>query len=757
MKSPNLIAYRYAPLRVVLLIACLLSAISVSQAQNASGYIDGQVIDTDTQEPLLYAHITIQELNRSTATHHDGHFHFSNVPAGEYSLRTTFMGFQPNDQTIEIQGGDTLTLVIELSATSLRGQEVQVIGQVSKETGAGLENASKSVSGAELRQQLGTTLSQTLTEIPGFDQRSMGAAPSRPVIRGLGGKRVMILQDGERTGDISAQSSDHAVTVDPSSAEQIEIARGPSALAYGSNAIGGVINVVREQIATDVFHHLHGSVSAQGQSVSPGGVAGVELNIPAGKWAIQVDANGRYADDTYTPVGRLDNSYIRQTNNSLGVSYIHNRGYIGAAGSMFISHYGIPPNPEGGHENGVDIEMQKVQTDLRSEYNLDHPFLSNLQGNASFKRYNHKEIESSGAVGTEYDRASLDGSLRLRHRSIGPLSKGSIGVWGLIDDYAVFGANTPDALTNRVGTYWIEHLDEGPLHLEVGFRYDFYQAIPEDNSVSPVIGNIRDRTFQAVSSSVSARYNISSKWYTTGTFLHSFRPPSVEELYSEGPHLAAYSFEVGNPDLDAERGLAKELTIGYSADRLQFELTGYHNSFGYYIYPRNTGQQSSQNYLLDIYQYEGVEALLTGFEAYVNLPLTQEIALETNASYTYGRRELFDNEETTQSGSYQPLPLIPPLKGIVKIKYDKRSFQGGIKSRWAATQNRTGDFETSTDGYLLFDLYGRYRIQQNDLLHTISLNITNLFNTEYRSHLSRIKDIQPEAGINVQLLYRLYF
>jgi iron complex outermembrane receptor protein len=743
--------------RICTLLFLLLMGSGISHAQPSSGYIRGHVYEADTGDPLLYAHVTIRELNRSTATHSDGHFHFSNVPAGSYTLHASYVGFQAVNKPIEVAPGDTLEITFNLSLSSLEGEEVKVIGRVSNDTGAGLENASKSVSGEELRQQLSTTLSQTLQEIPGFDQRSMGAAPSRPVIRGLGGNRVMLLQDGERTGDISAQSSDHAVTVDPSSAEQVEIARGPSALAYGANAIGGVINVVRGQIATDKYHHFHGSASAQGQSVSPGGMAGVELNVPAGNWAIQVDANGRYADDTYTPIGRLENSYIRQTNNSVGVSYIHDRGYAGAAASMFMSHYGIPPNPEGGHAHGVDIEMTKYQTDLRSEYNLNHPFLSSLQGNASFKRYNHREVEESGAIGTEYDRATLDGSLRLRHRDVGPISKGSIGIWGLTDDYAVFGANTPDATTNRFGAYVIEHFDEGPLHLEVGARYDFYRAKPDQIFLSPLIGQVEQRTFQAISSSVSARYRITNRWYATGTFLHSFRPPSVEELYSEGPHLAAYSFEVGNPDLKAERGLAKELSIGYQSDRLQFELTGFHNGFGYYIFPRNTGQQSRQNYQLDVYQYEGIEAILTGFEASVAIPVTPHVDLESSSSYTYGHRKLFDTERSNTSGEYQPLPMIPPLKGLVKATYKRRAFQGGLSSRWAAKQTRIGDFETPTDGYVLFNAFARYRIQHNSLLHTFALNINNILNTEYRSHLSRIKDIQPEPGFNIQLLYRLYF
>jgi iron complex outermembrane receptor protein len=197
--------------------------------------------------------------------------------------------------------------------------------------------------------------------------------------------------------------------------------------------------------------------------------------------------------------------------------------------------------------------------------------------------------------------------------------------------------------------------------------------------------------------------------------------------------------------------------LAYQSDRLQFELTGYHNSFGYYIYPRNTGKQSSQNYLLDVYQYEGIEALLTGFEAFVRVPITKTIELEGNTSYTYARRKLFETEQGNTDDDYQPLPMIPPLKGLVKATYNQRSFQGGLKSRWAAKQTRTGDFETETDGYILLDAFARYRFQHNTLLHTFTLNINNALNTEYRSHLSRIKDIQPEPGINFQLLYRLYF
>ncbi|MDX1639981.1 MAG: TonB-dependent receptor, partial [Balneolaceae bacterium] len=239
----------------------------------------------------------------------------------------------------------------------------------------------------------------------------------------------------------------------------------------------------------------------------------------------------------------------------------------------------------------------------------------------------------------------------------------------------------------------------------------------------------------------------------------SFRAPSQEELYSEGPHLASYSFEIGNPDLTPERGLGKELFLRYRGNAISAEVTGFHNGFSNYIYPRNTGRASIRFPSLNEYQFIGADAELYGFELSGEWQFQPGLAVTGSASYTLGRRKRTEEEQAlTGSGdSYRSLPMIPPLKGNLGLKYGGSTYQGGFRLRWATEQNRTGEFETPTAGFMVFDLFGQYRFQKGNILHTLSLNIENLLDDTYRSHLSRIKELVPEPGRNVSLLYRIYF
>ncbi|MDZ7682049.1 MAG: TonB-dependent receptor [Fodinibius sp.] len=731
---------------------------STASAQ-PTGVIQGQSLDRDTNDPLSFVYLHLEELNRTVTAHTDGSFQFKNIPAGQYTLSASRIGYQSISQTVSITAGDTTTVNVTLKSSVLSGNTIEVVGQ-KEHQGANLEHASKSIFGTALRQNLNTTLASTLENIPGISARKMGAAPARPVMRGLGGERLLILQDGTRTGDVSSQSADHAVTVDPMAAEQVEIARGPAALQYGANAIGGVINVVRNQIPTSLPQHLHGTASVQGASVNTGAVAALEASTPINnQLALKIDGNLRSAGNIDTPSGTLANSGIFSTNNAAGLSYLQPWGYAGLAGSMYLNNYGIPPDPDGGHENGVDIEMRKYQLEARTEIALNQQFFKSLKADLSYKNYYHQEIEPGGAIGTEYGLLTTNASIVLNHGETGFLTDGSIGIWGEQKNYAVNGTQTPDSDAYSLAAFIIEEKDFGPFaSCEAGLRFDIVNTVPAMEETSD-IGQIRERTFTALASSATAIYGLGSGFFTGATILHSFRAPSQEELYSEGPHLASYSYEVGNPDLNPERGLGTELFFRHKTTASTTELALYYNDFTNYIYPRNTGQPSPRFPSLNVYQFTGSEANFRGFEFSSELKILEHWAVSGNLHYTFARRKLTESEQQLDpdQGQWQPLPMIPPLAGGMGVTYAKGGFQLGGKGRFAAKQTRTGDFETPTDGYALVDLFGQYRFQSGKLLHTFSLNTENIFNTTYRSHLSRIKDLMPEPGRSVSLLYRMYF
>lgn len=731
-----------------------------ASAYDASGSVHGRVTDIETGEPIPFAYVHFEEINRFTNTNRNGDFRIQNIPPGTYSLVVHRLGYAGRSITISISDERETELDIRLRSTILTGQSIEVIADAENLRGPNLEHASIKLTGGTLRRNLGSTLSETLSSQPGFDQRTMGAAPARPVIRGLGDERVLILQDGERTGDFSASSPDHAVSVDPVSANEIEIARGPAALAYGSNAIGGVINVVRNQIATSVPTDLSGTFTSHLASVNKGASMAGTLSIPMEDIVLNIDLNGRYGDNFRSPAGKIENSGYLTSNSSVGLSFIKPWGYTGLAASSYLSDYGIPPDPIGGHPNGVDIEMQKFQIESRTEVLFENHFFRYLEAQLSYRYYNHKELETADIIGTEFIKNSANITLKSRHRGILGLDDGVVGVWGEFHDTFIFDRFNIESNGLSLSSFTIQEADIGPLHIEFGARLDYHSEIPKEDRPDSRIGNIRQRTFLGLATSGSLIYNFGSGFYAGSTFMHSFRPPTADELFSQGPHIAAYSFEIGNPDLNAERGIGKELFLRYKRSDVTVELSGYHNHFSNFIFPRDTGRENIFFPTLNDFQFEGVRAVIYGFEAQTEFKVLPRMVANTSVSYTIGRRDLTEEELTgTDIDSERGyLPFMPPLKATMGLNYSHRSFSIGGNIRFASEQNRLSQFEEPTAAYTIIGLRSEYRFNtQSNRFHTVSLHINNLTNAEYRNHLSRLKEIFPEPGRNISLLYRLYF
>lgn len=712
--------------------------------------LSGTVIDSETGETVPFVYLHVEELNRSTTTDANGFFKIQNLPVGEIHLAVHRLGYKTKHITLNISSDEELEIQVSLSPTLLSSQSIEVIAD-ELTSGSHLTHVSQKLFGDDLRQQMGATLAQTLSNVPGVSQRTMGVATGRPIIRGLGDERLSILEDGINSGDISDQSSDHAVTIESSSTQEIEIARGPAALVYGANAVGGIINVVSNKISTNVPQRVSGTYSLKGETVSTAGASSLSLSVPVKSFVVNANTNGRTSLDIHTPQGVIKNSYTNTYSTTLGLSYVQDWGYIGSSLSYYDSNYGIPPDPAG-HPNGVDIDMQKMQYVLKGEYVIDRDFLKVWETDFSINNYNHIEFESNGSIGTEFGLVTTNLRSYVSHGELGVLEKGTMGISAEIEDYAVFGASTPNSNSYSFGAFIVEERDFNDLHLEAGLRFDFVRNAPKQDDPSSNIGNIRARDFSALSSSISAIYPLNEQIIVGATVLNSFRAPSLEELYSEGPHLASYSFEIGNPDLGAERGLAKELFLTYNNRFTVVEAAVYHNGFSNYLYAQDTGRRNNRNPDLNDFQFVGVEAQLYGFELSVEQQFLKNILLNGSVSYTVGRQN-----ESTMSTKQVPLPLIPPLSFKSSIKYSLKDFVIGTRVTASTEQNDLGDFETKTDGFVLLDGFASYSIMSGKLLHAFSFNITNVLNTTYYNHLSRIKELNPEAGRNFSLLYRLYF
>ncbi len=732
--------------RPLLLFALLTIASLTAPAafgQKGNGSLVGRVVDADTHEPIGFAQVLLVEAERSAGADEKGVFRIISVPEGKYAIKSYRIGYDALEQTVSVTASDTARITLHMQAAPLLSGSVLVTAE---HDDAGRSAASLSLGGRDLRRHLGTTIAESLEDQPGVAMRSMGPAPARPVLRGLGGERLLVLQDGGRTGDLSATSSDHAVVIDPMTADRIDVVRGPAALQFGANALGGVVNVVRgtipyEQLRTPVF-----SVGVQGQSVSSGLATGVSAEVPLGNYAVRADGSYRNASDVHTPEGVLGNTALQTFSGAIGATRFSGHNHMGAAFTAYASNYGIPGGFVGAHPGGVDIEIHKLQAEVRGGLHPHQRWVERLEVRGLATNYFHQEFEKSGRVGVEFGVLSAEGSLTAFTNKIGPFSGGAAGVWvsGRRTDSGGYSF-TPATTERTAAAFTYLQTAAGPATLQIGGRAEGRIVTPDEEEVAR-IGHIRRRTFGGIALSASATLPLGSAWATGGSLMRSIRMPGIEELFSEGPHLAAYSFEVGNPDLKVEKGVGGEVFLRHTGERARGTLTLFASRIARYIYPMNTGRLNF-SVLLPEYQFTGADVLMAGAEVSASAALGRAWRVLGSGSYVRG----------SLAGGSAPLPMMPPGAGRLELQRDVGVLTLGIAARSALRQDRLAEFETPTDGYLVWDASAQFHRTAGDFLHTVDFSIENLTDAVYRDHLSRVRVIMPEPGINVRLLYRVHF
>ncbi|MBD3289508.1 TonB-dependent receptor [candidate division KSB1 bacterium] len=350
-------------------------------------------------------------------------------------------------------------------------------------------------------------------------------------------------------------------------------------------------------------------------------------------------------------------------------------------------------------------------------------------------------------LGIEFGLLSYNFSLITRFKPFGIFRNGAAGIWAEYRDHAAGGlAFTPPTTEGTLAGFLYQEAVAGPLVLQGALRFDAKQVTPEFENVSSRIGYIRERKFSNFSGSIKGLYNFHPNYHAGISVMRSFRAPGIEELFSEGPHLAAYSFEIGNPELGNETGIGIDLFLHYSGDLGKAEITAFRNDISGYIFPRNTGQLNYRT-LLPTYQFSGLNAVMTGGEFLFEYEIFKNLGVSTTVSYVHG--DLSDSGE--------PLPWMPPLSGTFGLRYTRNKLTLGTTVRAAADQDRLGEFEERTAGYVVTDLFAQYFFSFGQFLNTVDIIVENIADTEYRKHLSRVKSIMPEPGRNIKLLYRIYF
>jgi iron complex outermembrane recepter protein len=719
-----------------------------------SGGVSGTLLNSLSGDPIPGAVVVIEELRQQTVSAADGSFSFAAVPAGRYHLMVKADGFSSRRSEIQVTASTTpLTLPID---PELHFEEVVSVGAEARSQFDSLQPTSV-LSGQELSKQLGTSLGQTLENQAGVASRSFGPAPARPVIRGLDGDRVLILQDGQRMGDLSSQSGDHGVSINPVAAERIEVVRGPATLLYGANAIGGLVNVITNEIPTRPMRGVHGNALFDlGSAASDaGGAADVEAGN--GRFALHAGGGGRRSSDVDTPLGPLVNSQSRNGFGSIGAAWTGAKGYLGASYGYDDSRYGVPVVEDG----EVQLTPRRHAFSLRGGgEQLTGPFDS-FRATLASRRYRHDEL-AAGEVETAFRNDSTEVEVLGSHRAFGRL-KGSVGGWFMDRAFDARGEEALSPAVNNRGSaaFLYEELTWPHVTVQFGSRVEHARYEPAGEPA-------RSFTTGSGSLGVLLRPAGADDRVTVALSLaRAARIPALEELFYFGTHAGNFAFEVGNPELRPEHALGFDAALRWRGPRVSGEVAYFRNSVHDFVFRRliDTDTFAAQQPLFDvrfpsrdlsqlvpdgefpIVEYVAADSVLQGFEGHGDVRISSLLTAELG----------FDSVRGTVDATGEFLPRMPPFRTRAGLRFQRNAFQAGGDVVVTAKQARVSGLETPTDGYGLLKLYAAYSVQSGTVLHTVTARVDNVGDTLYRNHLSLIKDVAPEMGRNFKMLYGVKF
>ena len=724
--------------------------------------------------PIVGATVRLLEVDRVAHTGAHGEFTFSDVPRGSYRVFAGITGYAAATNTINVTGDNARTS-FDLRESAFELEDVVVSASPTARLSDEQYQSTASKSLVEFQNTPGTSYAEKIADLPGVAVRSMGSAPSRPILRGLGDNEVLVLENGLRMGDLATFDPAHATPIDAIGISQVDVVRGPATILYGPSTIGGIVNVITDIVPSVSDHPMSGTAAIEGNTVSGQGAAYVNNVYSLGKQAFRVSAGGVNAHNIRIPSGsytdpetgtafnldRMPQTFERSGEAGVGYAYQGHIGMVGIGGKHFQTNYGIPgvpPNPDFVNVPPTTsrIAERRSTFEFRGLFNLGLSFARQLRFNASYNNYNHSEFPTaqdangvSDAQANHFHKRGFNGVLQLKHRSLGKL-QGTLGLWTNIEDLTIEGDEPlgPNSRTSGFAGYAYEEFAASEnTRLQAGLRYDYskIQTRPYPGSTDPFFQTINEsRLSNALTASLGAVQQLSSSLTGSLSLARSFRAPTVQELFANGLDAPSGTYTIGTAGLVPETGLGVDASLKGSYSKASFELSPYANFIHDYIYGFLRGDVIQG---FPVRQFGSTNARLFGVDASATVEAARYIALKVGADYV--------NAEDTRQ--HVPLPFTPPLRGLVRATYQNAIYMGLVETRMAAKQTRLGEGDTPTPGYAVVNMGVGMRFVRQRIMNNISLHCDNVFNTVYRDNLSVIKDFipQPARGfrLNFQAVY----
>ncbi|MEQ1449286.1 zinc piracy TonB-dependent receptor ZnuD [Acinetobacter lwoffii] len=695
------------------------------------------------------------------------------------------MSFPKNLITLSIFAVVAPTVFAEQSSSSIPVQTmdtIQVQAHPLVQTAADFAVADHFVDQKALSERA-PTIGDALADELGVYSNQYGSGSSRPVIRGQDGPRVKVLQHASETADVSTLSPDHAVTVDPILAKQVEVIRGPSTLLYGAGTVGGLVNVTDQKIPTQMPEDgLEGTVGLRYNSGSDEKLASAGVTAGIGEnFALRVEGSKRNANDYIAPdyfhehddelekERRVGNTFAEGQTVNIGGSWIHDRGFVGLSYSNRQDQYGLPghsheyhgcvlhgdhfhgcptPDPDAPvHEEhgGPWVDLKSERYEVRTE--LEQPFagVEKLRAHASITDYEHDELEENEVI-SNFKSKGYDGRLELVHVPVAgwegvigtQISQQKINLAASEHDHHEdgdeddeehhvhgLGVVMPDTKTDKFSLFALEHKQLGDVHVELGARVD-HQKVKVDSDQ-------KDYSGTGVSASAAANWEFAPNYKLSVVGSHQQRLPLAQELYADGLHFATNTYELGNPDLDKETSNNLELGLHYEGDKLDYHVHVYHNWFDDYIYGETVAQKGN----LRGVQYTQDKARFYGTEVQAGYQINDMYKLSVFGDYVRGKIEA------------ENAPRVPAGRLGTKVEADFADGWSGLAEYYHIfNQDKIASYEDETQGYNMVNVGLSYAnsIADNNA-YRVYFKANNLLDDQVYSHTSFLSNI-PQVGRN---------
>jgi iron complex outermembrane receptor protein len=653
--------------------------------------------------------------------------------------------------------GAVLSALTTLSFAQTTEPKIQSIvvtaSPFSSNDGDQILSPAKVLAGDELRDKLGGSLGDTLSGELGVSTSAFGAGASRPIIRGMDGSRVKILQNGMAVSDVSGLSNDHAVATDGPTAKQIEILRGPAALLYGSGAIGGLVNVVNDRIPTTLATVPTGQAEVRYGTVDQAKNASVSADTATGPIGLHIDGSVRNSNDYNIPGNRIQGdstsasgtlplSFARQNSLGIGASYIQNWGHVGVSAAEVSNLYGIPTLEES------QIDQKQRRYDIDALVNAPFSGFESFKFKVGYTDYKHSELNLENVPQTNFANRSLETRAELTHDPIA----GFHGTFGIQTDNTNFSAlNAVDGGPNTVpvtrstsnAAFLVEEREFGPVRMNAGLRLESVKRAPVSNIA---------RSFDLASYALGGLWTFAPGYGAGATVSIAQRAPTADELYSGGPHDSTATFDIGNPNFAKETSRNIELTLQKSTGLIRWKTNVFQTKAKNFVYGQIAGNlvdgEGNPGGTLKERIFSQAAATIRGAEAEITYNAHGNgVSLRAFADTSRGSLD--------DAGS---LPLQPASRFGADIGYKTGAWRSGASVIRAQSQNRLASFETTgTPAYTLLDANLSYTWKFGNSDVTWFANVKNLLNQDIRLSTSILKDVAPLPGRNLIVGLRTQF